>query len=299
MSSMGRKVRPWLYAALGCLLSATLAQAQTDTSGSDVMQVFRSMGSGQQQQILQQLGVGGGTPSGQGGINQSERAGQEADLEAQRLREQRREQQELEERFPILRPQDWVVIEVDTAPLAPRPADTTEALYRALITGTLGHARCPRGFARSQLRPLRPSHPSSPRLSCSSCSNCKAGQGQTGQQNPSSQANGSISVEQQLQQPYSVGWQAGPPNLLSPPDPQRLAQLVALIRSKDPYQLTRDGVVNLPGFAGIALAGLTEAQATLRLEVEPALRGLYFRVTKLPLTKTGVAGTRAVRLRHL
>ncbi|MGB6450464.1 MAG: hypothetical protein WBE92_06910, partial [Steroidobacteraceae bacterium] len=119
MSSMGRKYRPWLSAALGCLLSATLVQAQTDTSGSDVMQVFRSMTSGQQQQVMQQLGVGGGASgtSGQGSINQSEQAGQVADLQSQRLREQRREEQEIEERFPILRPQDWVVIEVDTAPL--------------------------------------------------------------------------------------------------------------------------------------------------------------------------------------
>src|SRR5262249_51090967 len=41
------------------------------------------------------------------------------------------------------------------------------------------------------------------------------------------------------------------------------------------------------GFAPIPLAGLTEQLATLRLGVEPALRDLYIRVTKLPLVKSG------------
>src|SRR6267378_2791604 len=62
---------------------------------------------------------------------------------------------------------------------------------------------------------------------------------------------------------------------------------IYLIRSKNPYQLSRDGMLALPGFAPIPLAGLTEQLATLRLGVEPALRDLYIRVTKLPLEKVG------------
>src|SRR5882757_1447839 len=62
---------------------------------------------------------------------------------------------------------------------------------------------------------------------------------------------------------------------------------IYLIRSNNPYQLSRDGMLALPGFAPIQLAGLTEQLATLRLGVEPALRGLYIRVTKLPLNKVG------------
>ncbi len=311
MSSMGRKCRPWLYAALGCLLSATIAQAQVDTSGTDVMQVFRSMSGSQQQQILQQLGIGGGSTAsgGLGGAGSSEQAAASADLEVQRFREQRREREELEARFPILRPQDWVVIEVDVVPLAPRPTDTTEALYRALITGTpeqvspsvlasgsaLGQlpAQSPSQLS-SQLSPtqlqmlqqLQPGQTQSGQLGESSPAGQAGQPGQAGQAGQSSQT----LAGQLLQQLNTESWQTGAPNLLTPPDPQQLAQLTALIRSKDPYQLSRDGVLSLPGFAGIPLAGLTEAQATLRLEVEPALRGLYFRVTKLPLTKTGVQG---------
>src|SRR5436853_2973719 len=64
---------------------------------------------------------------------------------------------------------------------------------------------------------------------------------------------------------------------------------IYLIRSKNPYQLSRDGMLALPGFAPIPLAGLTEPLATLRLGAEPALRDLYIPVTKLPLNKVGPA----------
>src|SRR6266513_3197509 len=70
---------------------------------------------------------------------------------------------------------------------------------------------------------------------------------------------------------------------------QEKKELISLIRSKNPYQLSRDGLLALPGFAPIPLAGLTELLATLRLGVEPALRDLYIRVTKLPLNKVGSA----------
>src|SRR6266480_2836564 len=70
---------------------------------------------------------------------------------------------------------------------------------------------------------------------------------------------------------------------------QEKRAMISLIRAKNPYQLSRDGVLALPGFAPVPLAGLTEQLATLRLGVEPALRDLYIRVTKLPLNKVGPA----------
>ena len=69
---------------------------------------------------------------------------------------------------------------------------------------------------------------------------------------------------------------------------KRLQPLVDLIRSRNPYQLSRDGELTLPGFAPIALLGLSDQQATLRLQIEPGLRGLTIRLTQLPLRKTGV-----------
>jgi polysaccharide biosynthesis/export protein len=73
----------------------------------------------------------------------------------------------------------------------------------------------------------------------------------------------------------------------SPLERERLENLIKLIQSKNPYQLSREGVLTLPGFAGIPLAGLTDEQATLRLQIEPALRDLQVRVTRLPLKKFG------------
>lgn len=66
--------------------------------------------------------------------------------------------------------------------------------------------------------------------------------------------------------------------------------LITLIRSRNPYTLSHDGTLYLPGFAGIPLAGLIEDLATLRLKVEPALARLDVRITRLPLTKTGPEG---------
>ena len=68
---------------------------------------------------------------------------------------------------------------------------------------------------------------------------------------------------------------------------QRLKALIGLLRSRNPYQLSADGVLTLPGFAPIALLGLTEQQATLRLQVVPAFQSVQVRLTLLPLKKTG------------
>jgi polysaccharide biosynthesis/export protein len=89
-------------------------------------------------------------------------------------------------------------------------------------------------------------------------------------------------------QPNCYLTQTPPPELTEAEQRQR-RDLIDLIRSKNPYQLTRDGALVLPGFAPIPLAGLTEQLATLRLGVEPALRQLFIRVTKLPLVRQGTA----------
>ena len=70
----------------------------------------------------------------------------------------------------------------------------------------------------------------------------------------------------------------------------RLEKLIALIRSKDPYTLDPAGAVQLPGFAAITLAGLTEAEAAKRLAAEPDLLKLDFKVTYLPVRNLGGAG---------
>jgi polysaccharide biosynthesis/export protein len=75
-------------------------------------------------------------------------------------------------------------------------------------------------------------------------------------------------------------------------EPERKAEierLMALIRSRNPYQLDSSGYIQLPGFAPIVLAGLDNEQATDRLRAIAAFRDLDVKATKLPVRKVGVA----------
>lgn len=77
--------------------------------------------------------------------------------------------------------------------------------------------------------------------------------------------------------------------VLQPLERKKLEDLITLIRSKNPYRLSRDGELLLPGFAPIPVAGLTVDQATARLSAEPAFLPLQLIIALLPLDKTGVA----------
>jgi polysaccharide biosynthesis/export protein len=58
----------------------------------------------------------------------------------------------------------------------------------------------------------------------------------------------------------------------------------------NPYKLDESGVLHLPGVAPIPLAGLTEAQASDRLSLDPALRDFEIALKLLPLQKLGFEG---------
>ena len=68
--------------------------------------------------------------------------------------------------------------------------------------------------------------------------------------------------------------------------------LVELLNESNPYKLDRDGVLQLPGFRGIELRGLNEAEATRRIAAEPALRNFEVHVFRLPVAKSGVEALR-------
>ncbi|MGC8520023.1 MAG: SLBB domain-containing protein [Steroidobacteraceae bacterium] len=74
---------------------------------------------------------------------------------------------------------------------------------------------------------------------------------------------------------------------LTPAARMRLNAMMRSIRDHNPYQLSPSGMLDLPGFAPIALLGLTPSDATLRLSIIPTLRSLQVRVTLLPLKRTG------------
>ncbi len=62
----------------------------------------------------------------------------------------------------------------------------------------------------------------------------------------------------------------------------RREKLGELIKGRNPYRLSPEGVLLLPGFGGIPLAGLTEFQATVRLQADPELNGFDVNLIRLP-----------------
>jgi protein involved in polysaccharide export with SLBB domain len=59
------------------------------------------------------------------------------------------------------------------------------------------------------------------------------------------------------------------------------------IVSKNPYQLNRFGVLELPGLPAIPVAGLTAAEATKRIAADPELTNYFIKVTLLRLASYG------------
>ncbi len=292
-----------LCASAGALLSVPALAQEGLSSGSNVMDMFRTLPPDQQQQIMQQLGMGGQGGGGLGASQGFSQGGlgsqQQQELLLQSLRRRPREEQE-NPLVPLFRPDDWVVVEVDVQPLPVRPVDTA-ALYQQLTSGT--NAVPFSQLSPSQLQQIQAAQQQqqqaaqqvsqAPQVQNPAALAALAGV------LPPAQGQSILQPQQASLPPGATGAQAvtnvasgmapapGSPEAL---EQQRLQHLADLIRSQDPYQLTRDGVLLLPGFSGIPLAGLTEAQATLRLQVEPALKGLFFRITRLPLKKTGIEG---------
>ncbi len=66
---------------------------------------------------------------------------------------------------------------------------------------------------------------------------------------------------------------------------ERLEEIRERIMRGNPYKLDENGVLRIPGVAPISLAGLTEKQATERLNLDPALRDFELALTLLPLQK--------------
>jgi protein involved in polysaccharide export with SLBB domain len=256
--------------------------------------------------ITQQLGGGGlggtqgGGAQGAAGLRQTptNEEQQNLQLEQQRdlLQEQQRQRAEVLRLSPYLQGDDWVVVTIDYNPL---PA------ISPLLPGS------PQAGAFGSLGALTPQQQQN------LLGNAAPGAaGQSGQALPpgstaANQAAGGLAAATAAaanapgaQTTTAGGYLLPPPPCagqpgcdttlparpeLSDEEKKQREHLIDLIRSHNPYQLSRDGVLSLPGFAPIPLGGLSEQLATLRLGVEPALRDLFIRVTKLPLTKHGLS----------
>jgi len=240
----------------------------------DQLQTFQGLTPEQQQAIRNALGATGGAQSY--GAYGTERATNPVS-DAERLQRERTKKaeggEEIEPPVPVLKSEDWVIIEIDYQ-LPPRPIPPyLQSLYagQTAPTGASGTSQASGAqIAAAQI---------AAQTGVSNTTQSPAAAGGAvldASGRPVANANGSpvSAFEQQL----------------SEDDRARIDALMALIRSRNPYRLSLDGALTLPGFPPIALLGLTEEQATLRLKVEPAFRGIDIRLTRLPLKRTGAEG---------
>jgi len=298
------------------LLSVTLPlcveTAYGQGSGSPVEQLLQGLSGDQLGSFSQQFG-GNGNAQGQGGLGARQTPATEEQqnlmLQQQRdtLQEQQKQRAELQRLSPFLQAEDWVIITVDSNPL---PAGNSQSSATAPSpTGALGALA---GAANSQqqnlLGSLAPGLNANQSTQGLGTTGAGGGAGGAGAAAANANANAVAAATAASMAPSAPqGVTAGGYAVLPPPcsgqtncDPSQPTQpelsdeekkqrqaLMDLIRSKNPYQLSREGVLALPGFAPISLAGLTEQLATSRLGAEPALKDLFIRVTKLPLVKVG------------
>jgi polysaccharide biosynthesis/export protein len=292
-----------LYASLLVLaVSVDHSYGQTSGSGLDTgLSILQGLSPEQRAAISQQFGggLGGGTP-GAAGTRPTPLSDEQQNLLLQQQREQLIEQQnqrtELQRLSPFLQAEDWVVITIDTVPLpgpsGPAPSAPPPSVIQALGGGSAAAPSAP------QINPL-----GNPAAALAAQNAAQAQQSDAATQNQVAAATAAAMAVPGGQTVTAGGYSpeqncSGMPNCdtTQPPPPELTAEqrvrqraMIDLIRSKNPYQLSRDGMLSLPGFAPIPLAGLTEQLATLRLGVEPALRDLFIRVTKLPLMKSGTS----------
>ena len=272
-------------AAVIFLLGAqTGAYAQSPNMGA-AMQAYQAMSPDQQQAILQRLtgGSGGGlsTPlNGQGGqqsngnvpqnqgnnpTNALQNANQSQGNGAPKLQ------------IPVFAPEDWVLLNINLPgekSVAQQAADT--------------YARELNATAIQSLTGQAPPAPPTPAQNSS--------QNQSGGSN---QGNAPLNATMPVPANGAPNTSNGnrndstpmqPQSVLSAQDQRKLdaqRDLIKMLRANNPYQLDRDGMLQLPGFRGIELGGLSEAEATRRVASVPALEDFEIRVMRLPLAKSG------------
>lgn len=292
--------------ALTVQICAESAYGQTTGSPLDTgLQILQGLSPDQLGTLSQQVGggTGGGLGGAQGGLTRPTPLTEEQqNLMLQQSREQLLDQQkqrtEFERLSPFLEGGDWVVVTIDYNPLPPPPtapqpspltlgATTPNPLLQQNALAGLAAGGAASQSTASQSRNAAALQGAAPGGAAQNAAAAAAAAGMTQNQPENVTAGGYIQLP-----PSCVGQPNCDSTLPTRPEltdeeKQRRKDLIDLIRSKNPYQLSRDGVLLLPGFAPVPLAGLTDQLATLRLGVEPALRDLFIHVTKLPLAREG------------
>jgi polysaccharide biosynthesis/export protein len=288
--------RKLAIAGLVALFPIVAAFGQSsDNPISDIgQQLLQGLNPDQRDQIMNQLGIGN-NGTNQQGMRRQNGDNQQLGEMGQGLQPHLTPQQqdELERLSPFLAPDDWVVITVDSNPL-PALQSAAPSLQQ------LGSAA---GISPGLLATLQQNPAALGGAAGAGAAAAASGAGATGAL-PPGVTPGATSPTTSTGPTTATagGYAAAGPNVpglgrtdsskptmpeLTDEQKAQRQKLIDLIRSKNPYQLSHDGALSLPGFAPIPLAGLTEQLATLRLGSEAALQQLFIRVTKLPLKKVG------------
>jgi len=277
------------------LISVDPAYGQSSGSAADAgLQILQGLSPDQVGSLSRQLGGTNGTQNSQS-MRQQPLVEEQQSLMLQQQREQMSEQRkqraEQDRLNPYLQGDDWIVVTIDWLPLVGGNQ------VSAAQPGPLGALA---GAAGNQQQNILGNLASS--IAANQAPAGSESSGGSGTPASVGAAGAAASATPQPQGVTAGGYTLLPPNCSGQPNcdsslPSQLELtdearrqrqvLIDLIRSKSPFQLSHDGLLLLPGFSPIPLAGLTEQLATLRLGQEPALRDLFIRVTKLPLTKVG------------
>jgi protein involved in polysaccharide export with SLBB domain len=276
------------FALLAILATPRQAQAQQQGDLNQQMQLFNSMSPEEQQAILQRFsgqggggitGLGGGLSGlGLGGLGSLGGGGgvlgglgannsQSILLEQMQLQQQRRfsSQVPVSTEPPVFKAGDTALIEVSL--LAERGAN-------GVITSSPGGAPGAQSALGSAAGSQALASGAQITSTGSSAQLTNAQLAQLGVSN-------GMNAQRVQEQPQRTIEQ------LQAEERDKLEDMIEQIRARNPYQLDRNGQLQLPGIPPIALAGLTEDLATRRVSAEPAFEKLWIRLTRLPLSKSG------------
>ncbi len=244
--------------ALGLFLSES-ATAQIPTPTADQLEMLKTLTPEQRDEILRQITGGSSSGSSTSGSSTSrDRGNDQGDQTDGALRDHNTDArlgtttnadgEELRNGFPVLKGDDWIIIKVDMPPEHPEQAPGQQQQQQQ--PGVAGSP----GMLPNNVLPNQ-------QVNVAGVNNTGTG------------TTGNVSRFRAVE--------------LSQEEKEKRKKLVDLIRSRNPYRLSSEGVLQLPGFAGIPLAGLTEFQATVRLQADPELRNFDISLIRLPLKKIG------------
>lgn len=274
--------------------SPARGQSSSDSSPIDTgLQMLQGLSPDQREAIMNQLGIGGGggASGGLGGASQSlggrDRQGDQlmGDIDQDRAEQLQRQEEEFDLRSPYLKGDDWVIVTIDINPIPPLMQSPNQ-LQQQQQQQSNGQSNIA-GLPASALSAAQASSPAAAALLGGAAGQISNGVGPSPNANASNASAGNGNGNANGNPNPNLQQEVKPE--LTDEEIKDRDKLLELIHSKNPYQLSHDGALFLPGFAPIPLGGLTEDLAALRIQVEPAVRDFYIRVTKLPLKKLGTA----------